>query len=146
MVLLFCSQRYTHAQAKAQQALAQEIALCEGRRDVQHTVRIGLADQQSKAPGAERQAGRDDGRQALGNGGHRQGNGNLEVIRALRQREVHGAPVRQARGRIGLPEEEVPVVDDPDQDADPEDDLQRCDAKSDLGKRIVSGNDTPDGA
>ena len=76
-------------------------------------------------PGAQGKAGGDYSWQTLGDSRNRQRNRDFEVVRAFPKRERHGTPVWQACLRVRLPEEEVAVVDDPNQHADPEDDLQR---------------------
>ena len=68
-------------------------------------------------PGAECEAGGDDGGQTLGDGGHGQGHGDLEVVDGALE------PAAAVGGVV-----EVSDVDGPDGDADEGDDLEEKDS------------------
>ena len=87
---------------------------------------------------AERQAGGDDGWQALGDGRHGQGDRDLEVVDAAAQGEADCAPVGDPGGALDrLPGQEVVVVDHPHQHAHCKDDLRSA-GQSRMAPRAVS--------
>lgn len=74
---------------------------------------------------AQGEAGGDDSREALRNGGHGERDSNLEVVDAVVQGELHGLGVGDPGGALeSLPGQEVVVVNHPYQHTDGKDDLQ----------------------
>ncbi len=74
---------------------------------------------------AQSEAGGDDCREALRDGGHGERDGDLEVVDAVVEGELDGAGVGHPGGALeGVPGQEVVVIDHPHQHADGKDDLR----------------------